>query len=354
MSTPRPAEAGRPTPGSMKVAVPLRLENRRHTAAALLALAAAAVLPQRLLAQPAPRLQRIGVLVLAASASISRFTDELRATLREMGYIEGRHVAYEVLSADGNVERLPELAAQLVTHKADLIIAGGGNETALAARRATQTIPIIMTSSIGAVEAGLVQSLARPGGNVTGLTVPRELGFKQLQVMQELVPSLSRVAVLVRSDSSVANYRGQIKALAQQLLQVMIDLVELRSPDDLGQALETLRVLKPKALIVTSDPLLYQLREPILAFCRAARLPDMYSVPDVVDAGGLIAYSLNLNEVNAITARFVDRVLKGAKPADLPVEQPTRLELVINLSTARSMGLKVPQSLLSRADRLIE
>ena len=327
---------------------------RRDTSAALLALAAATVLPRRLLAQPASRVQRIGVLVLASSASISRFSDELRATLRDMGYIEGRHVAYEVLSADGNAERLPELAAQLVAHKVDLIITGGGNVSVLAARKATQTIPIIMTFSLGAVEAGLVQSLARPGGNVTGLTVPPELGFKQLQVLQELVPSLSRVAVLVRHDPSAAATRERLKAMAMQLMQLTIDLVEVRSPADLGDALETLRALKPRALLVTSDPLLYQLRAPILAFCRAARLPDMYSASDIVEAGGLIAYSLNLDEINAITARFVDRVLKGAKPADLPVEQPTRFELVINLSTAKAMGLKVPQSLMSRADRLIE
>jgi putative ABC transport system substrate-binding protein len=327
--------------------------NRRDTVLALAALGAAAS-PLGIRAQTPGRMPRVGVLILASLPSVAAILDSFRASLRELGYIEGRSIAIEVLSADGNAERLPELAAQLVSRKVDIIVTGGGNVSTLAARKATSTIPIVMTSSIGAVESGLVQSLARPGGNITGLTVPQELGFKQLQLLQELVPSLSRVAVLVRHDIALAGAREQGKALALQFLQVTLEMVEVRSPEDLAHGLEAVRAARPNGMIVSPDPLIYQQRERILRFARAARIPDMYSAPDIVDDGGLIAYSPALQESLSGVARFVDRLLKGAKPADLPVEQPTKFELVINLKTAKALGIKVPQSLLLRADRVIE
>ncbi len=327
--------------------------NRRDTVLALLAIGAAARSPG-IRAQTPSRTPRVGLLLLASQSSVTAILDSLRSSLRELGYIEGRSIAIEVLSADGNAERLPELAAQLVARKVDIIVTGGGNVSTLAARKATSTIPIVMTSSFSAVESGLVQSLARPGGNVTGLTVPLDLGFKQIQLLQELVPSLSRVAILVRHDAAMAAAREQSKAFAQQFLQVTLELVEVRSPEDLARGLEAVRAAKPNGMIVSPDPLIYQQREQILRFTRAARIPDMYSAPDIVDSGGLIAYSPSLQDISSGVARFIDRLLKGAKPADLPVEQPTKFELVINLRTAKALGIKIPQSILIRADRVID
>lgn len=280
--------------------------------------------------------------------------EEFRSSLRALGYIDGRNISLEILSAEGNAERLPELTAQLVARKVDIIIVGGGNVSALAARKATSTIPIVMTASISAVESGLVLSLGHPGGNVTGLTVPQELGLKQIQLLREIVPSLSRIAILVRHDPSLVQARQQMKINAAQMLLMHLEIVEAHSPEDMTRALEAVRAAKPGAIIVSPDPLLYQQREQILSFTRAARIPDMYVAPDVVDSGGLIAFSPSGRDIYRGVARFVDRLLKGAKPADLPVEQPTTFELVINLKTARSLGLAIPQSVLLQADRVIQ
>lgn len=329
--------------------------NRRDTVHALPALAASVLglVAAPGLAQKQAQTPRVGILVLAALPSIAAIIDGMRSSLRDLGYVEGSSIHFDILSAEGNAERLPELAAQLVARKVDIIITGGGNVSALAAHKATSTIPIIMTSSTGPVEAGLVQSLARPGGNVTGFTVPLELGFKQLQLLQEVVPPMPRAVILLRHDPAQAAAREQAKVYAQMLLAVTLDLVEVRSPEDMTRALEAVRAAKPNAMVVSPDPLLYQQREQILRFTRAARIPDMYSYPDIVDDGGLMAYTGTAQEILAGIGRFVDRLLKGAKPADLPVEQLTRFDLVINMKTATSLGLKVPQSLLLRAERVI-
>ncbi|MGH8673253.1 MAG: ABC transporter substrate-binding protein [Burkholderiales bacterium] len=330
--------------------------NRRDTVIALSALTAAALysLPRSSLAQKPGRIPRVGILILASLPSVVTIIDGFRANLRDLGYVEGRSISIEVLSAEGNADRLPELAAQLVAGKVDLIVTGGGNVSTLAARKATATIPIVMTSSYSAVEAGLVQSLGRPGGNITGLTVPQELGLKQIQLLQEIIPSLSRVAVLVRHDPAMTQARERATASAQQMLLVTLQMFEARLPEDMLRALDAMRAAKPDALIVSPDPLLYQQREQILRFTRAAKIADMYSAPDIVDSGGLVAFSPSTQDIYRGVARYVDRLLKGAKPADLPVEQPTTFELVINLKTAKSLGLKIPQSVLLRADRVIE
>ena len=324
--------------------------TRRRTLLGLAALLAG--IPA--LAQKPRPIPRVGILILASLASVAPLIEGFRASLRKLGYVEGRNLAIEILSADGNAERLAELAAELVRRKVDIIITGGGNVSTMAARKATSTIPIVMMSSISAVESGLVQSLARPGGNVTGLTVPQDLGMKQIQLLRELIPPLSRVAILVRHDLFMATLREQAKATAQQLMLVTIDFFEVRSPEDLARALEAARAARPEAMIVAADPLLYQQRGQILRFTRAARIPDMYFAPDIVDDGGLVAYSPAPQDVYSGVARFVDRLLKGAKPAELPVEQPTRFELTINLKAAKSLGLAVPQSVLLRADRVVE
>jgi len=328
--------------------------NRREAALALPTLAAAAMLPGAARPQSTARPRRIGLLLLASQKSVASVLDGFRANLLELGYVDGRDISLEIHSAEGNAERLPGLAAQLVARKVDIIVTGGGNVSTLAARNATTSIPIVMTSSFNAVEAGLVQSLGRPGGNITGLTVPLELGFKQIQLLREILPSLSRVAVLVRHDPAMTQIREQAVAMTQQMMQIALQLFEARSPDDIPRTLESVRAAKPDALIVSPDPLVYQQREQILRFTRAVRIADMYSAPDIVDEGGLVAYSPSVRDIYRGVARFVDRLLKGAKPAELPVEQPTIYELAINRKTANALGLKIPQAILVRANRVVE
>ena len=280
--------------------------------------------------------------------------DGFRSSLRELGHVDGRNIHLEVLSAEGNADRLPELAAQHVARKVDIIVTGGGNASTIAARNVTRTIPIIMSISINAVESGLVQSLARPGGNVTGMTAPLDLGLKQIQLLKELIPGLSRLVVLVRFDQlTPAELQGATLAV-QALLGLTPQFIEVRTPADLPRALAAVRAARAEAMIVTGDPLMYQQREQIVAFARAAKIADMTPAPDMIDAGALLYYGPHLQELYRGVARFIDRILKGAKPADLPVEQPTLFELAINLGTARSLGLKVPQTILLRAERVVE
>ena len=324
--------------------------NRRDSVLALLVLGA----PRIALAQQARKIPRIGVLSLASPSSTTAGIEALRSSLRNLGYVEGRTIEVEYRSADGRVEHLPELAMQLVARSVDVILTDGGNVSALAARKATTTIPIVMSVSVNAVESGLIASLARPGGNITGLTVPRDLGAKQLELLRELVPSLSRVAVLIRPDSAAAARRAQGKAMVLELLQLTIEYVEVREPEDLAQGFAALRALRPNAMLVGPDTLFFHQRDQILEFARTARLPAMYPFGDFVDAGGLVSYSVSSKEVYRTAGHYIDRIQKGANPADLPVEEPREFELVINLKTAKALGLKIPPSILFRADRVIE
>jgi putative ABC transport system substrate-binding protein len=337
----------------------LILRRRRgmvvQMAALLVVLGILAVSPE-VEAQQAARTPRIGLLILtsASSGAGAAGIQALRSSLADLGYIEGRTITIEYRSAEGRAERLAELATELVARKVDLIVSGGGNVSALAARKATTTIPIVMSSSVDAVDVGLIDSLARPGGNVTGLTVPRELGAKQLELLRELVPSPSRVVIVNRSNAARRAQRAQAKAMALAYLQMTLAYVEVQEPEDLARAFVTAQATRPHAMIVAPDPLFFQERQRILDFARAARLPVMYPFRDFVDAGGLVSYSVSSVEVSRAAARYVDKILKGARPADLPVEQPTKFELVINLKTARALGLTIPPSLLLRADEVIE
>ncbi|HEV8584257.1 MAG TPA: ABC transporter substrate-binding protein [Methylomirabilota bacterium] len=322
--------------------------------AAALALVLAASLAAA--AQPSGKVPRVGVLYLVSptSSAGAPAVEAFRSSLRELGYVEGRTLIIEPRSAEGRADRLPALAADLVARKVDVIVTGGGNVSTLAARKATSTIPIVMSVSLGAVEAGLVQSLARPGGNVTGLSVPRELGAKQLELLRELVPGVSRVTAIVRPGLATAEQRAQGKAMVKEFLQVALEYVDVEEPEQLPAALAAARASRPGAVLVGPDPLFFQQRDQVLEFARTTRLPVMYPFRDFVDAGGLISYSLNAREAFRGAARYVDRILKGAKPADLPVEEPTKYELVINRKTAKALGLTIPQSLLLRADEIIE
>ena len=324
--------------------------DRRDAVLALFALGASRLA----LAQPARRIPRIGVLFLASTASTGANVEAFRAALRQLGYVEGRSVEIDLRSAEGRIERLPELAAQLVARKVDVIVTGGGNVSTQAARKATTTIPIVMSGAVNAVEAGLVGSLARPGGNVTGLSVPGDLAAKQMELLRELVPSLSRVAVLLRPDPAGAERRAKGKAMMQEFLRITVDFVEVAEPEDLAQALAAARALRPGALMVGPDPLFVSQRDEVLAFARAGRLPAIYPLRDFVDAGGLLSYSVSNAEIYSRMAGYVDKILKGAKPADLPVEEPREYELVINLKTAKALGLAIPQALLVRANEVIQ
>lgn len=328
--------------------------HRRESLLRLVALCATLGTTLGALAQPARKRPRIGVLFLASAASVGTNVEAFRAGLQEYGYVEGRTVDIEFRSAEGHAERLPALAKDLVARKVDVIIAGGGNVSTLAARKATSTIPIIMSGSFDAVAAGLVASLARPGGNVTGLNVPADLAGKQLELMRELLPGLAKVAVLTRADEAVAGRREQAKAMIKDLLQLDLDFVAVREAEDLAAALNGIRAAKPGALMVGPDPLYFQHAERLIEFARSARIPAIYPLRDFVEAGGLLSYSVSSQEFYRGIARYLDRILKGAKPADLPVEEPRAYELVINLKTAKTLGIAVPQTLLLRADRVIE
>ena len=324
--------------------------DRRKALLALAAIGAAGAA----LAQPARKPARVGILFLSSPASIASNIENLRASLRSLGYVEGRNIEFELRSADGRVERLPALAAQLAASKVDLVIAGGGNASTIAMARASSTIPIVMAGSIGAVEAGIIDSLARPGRNVTGFTVPSDLGAKQLELVRELVPSPSRVVIFTRADPAGAERRAKAKAMAQDFLQMTLEFVEVAEPEDLAPAMARARSLKPNALLFGPDPLIFHQKEQVLAFARTSRIVAIYPVRDFVDSGGLLSYSISPAAVSRTLASYVDRILKGAKPADLPVEEPREYELVFNMKTAKALGLTVPQSFLVRANEVIQ
>ena len=296
---------------------------------------------------------KVGLLVLASPATTTAAIETLKTSLRELGYVDGRTVTIEYRSAEGHAERLPALAADLVARKVDVIITGGGNISTSVAREATKTIPIVMGGSLAAVEFGFVASLARPGGNITGLTVPREVGSKQVELVRQLVPSLERVAILLRPHLATEEQRSQAKSNAQAFLSLGLDFIDVNEAGDLTRAFAAVRAARAQALLVAPDPIFFNERARVLDFARTARLPTVYPLRDFVEAGGLMSYSLSVADVYRSVARYVDRILKGAKPADLPVEQPTRYELVINLKTAKALGLTVPPGLLARADELI-
>lgn len=319
----------------------------------LLALAAIGV-SGRLGAQPARKVARVGVLFLASPASTSANINAMRSALQDLGYVDGRNIAFELRSADGRVERLPDLAAQLAALKVDVVVTGGGNISALAMAKASATIPIVMSTSFDAVQSGLIDSLARPGRNVTGLSAPTDFAIKQIELLRELIPPRSRVAILLRPNAHTVERRAQAKAIIQEFMQTTVDFIDIAEPEELAPALARVRSLKANAILVGPDPLFFQQREQVMAFARSARLPAIYPLRDFVEAGGLMSYSTKADEVYRSVARYIDKILKGAKPADLPVEEPREIELVINMKTAKALGLTIPQSVLLRATEVLQ
>jgi len=307
-------------------------------------------------AQQPKKVPRIGYLSPTDPATESARSEAIRLALRERGYIEGRNVATEYRYSEGKRDRLPELVAELVRRKVDIIVVAGGAPMIRAAKNATKTIPIVMMGrGTDPVEAGLVESLARPGGNVTGITnLTGELGGKRLELLKEAVPKLARVAVLY--DPTGPNSVREVKEVlpvAARALKLTIQPWEVRDAGEFDRVFAAMGKRRPDGLYVDASPLMTANQKRIVGFALKSRLPSVYDNKEAVEAGGLMYYGADVAESYRRVAYFVERILKGANPADLPVEQPTKFELVINLKTAKQIGLTIPPGVLARATKII-
>jgi len=303
--------------------------------------------------QPAGKVYCIGVLEPTSMALNAANLDAFRQGLRELGYVEGRNMRIEYRSADGRSERFPDLAAELVRLKVDVILTRG-TPAVMAAKNATGTIPVVMAASGDPVLSGVVSSLARPGGNVTGLSaVVVEVSGKRLELIREMAPGVSRVAALFNMSNPNDALQWKEIETAAPSLRVQLQLLDVRKPSDFAGAFDAAVKGRAGALVVGLDALTWANHRPIVDLAAKHRLPAIYGGREFVNAGGLIAYGVSYPHLYHRAANFVDKILKGAKPADLPVEQPSKFELVINLKTAKAFGLTIPQSLLQRADEVI-
>jgi putative ABC transport system substrate-binding protein len=307
-------------------------------------------------AQQPGKIARIGFLSLNMAGN-PRGTDSFRQGLREHGYVEGRNVVIEYRDAERKFERFPALAAELIALKVDVIVAPSV-VASQAAKQATKTIPIVFAGVADPVADGLVASLARPGGNVTGLSsLAPQLVAKRLELLKEAVPGVSRVAILWQPGSGMEGTdKKTLKdaEVAARALGVRLQVVEARGPAELQRAYADMTRERANALVVLGTPMFFTERERIAGLAIGNRLPAMFSTRQFVEVGGLMAYGASLDDLLRRTATYVDRLLKGAKPADLPVEQPTKFELVISLKTAKALGVTIPQALLLRADEVIQ
>jgi putative ABC transport system substrate-binding protein len=328
--------------------------NRRDSIAALAALAAlGAALPLARAQQPA-KVARIGLLSPFSPSQSAPWHQAFRLGLRDLGWVEGKNISIEYRYAEGRNDRLPELAADLVRIKVDVIVASV-NADALVAQKATRAIPIVMVSAGDPVATGLVESLARPGGNVTGLSqMTVEMVGKRLELLKEMVPKLSRVAVLWNPQGAAATLNWKEIQLPARQMGVQLHSLEVRSPDDFDKALEDATQVRAGALFIIADPVVVTNLKRIADLAVKSRLPSIFQLSGFADAGGLAAYGPDLADMFRRAATYVDKILNGAKPADLPIEQPTKFELVINLKTAKALRIEIPQSVRLRADRVIE
>jgi putative tryptophan/tyrosine transport system substrate-binding protein len=299
---------------------------------------------------------RIGFLSLTSPSDRPPLLDAFRQRLRELGWVEGQNIVIDYRYAEDRVDRLPDLAAELVRLKVDLIIASAGTQVATAAKNATETIPIVMIFVRDPVGTGLIASLARPGGNVTGVsgTAGLEMFAKQLDLLKETVPKLRRVAILSNPANAYHQLAIREVNVAARSLGVQLQLLEARGPNEFDGAFAAMAKERVGALLVLSDAIFGSHRTRLADLAARSRLPAAYGVRDSVEAGGLMSYGPSFLDSYRRAATYVDKILKGAKPADLPVEQPTKFELVINLKTAKALGLIIPQTLLLRADQVIE
>jgi len=310
--------------------------------------------PDATRAQPAGKVPRIGVL-LGASPESSHPIEGFRQGLRDLGYVDGQNIAIEYRWAEGRLDRAPELAAELIRLKVDLIFAPG-TAVAQAAKEAGPTIPIVIATAGNPVGDGLIASFARPGGNVTGLTMSPgpEIGGKYLELLKEAAPGVRRVAVLWNPLTAAHTVMLKETGAAARTLRLELHPVPARRPGEIDGAFAAISRVRANGLIVLPDPMFEALRGRIADLATKGRLPAMYGLEDHTEAGGLMSYAPSLPDLLRRAAGYVDSILKGAKPADLPVELPTKFELVINLKTAKALGLTVPRSLLLRADQVIE
>ncbi len=325
--------------------------NRRAFVTGLGAVLAAPLAAE---AQQTGTVYRIGYLTVPGRESAHGVADTFELALRDLGWINGKNVVLDYRFANNDMERLTSFAFELVRSRPDVIVAGA-NAAVLALKSETQTIPIVMFLAADPVSSGLVASFARPGGNVTGLTVTTgpELNGKQLQLLKSAFPKISRVAVVVNRASPA--YTGALReiGIATQALGLRQQIVEIRGPEEFEDAFATL-ARRADAIFVPADSMFYQYRVSLAQLAAKTRLPAMWGLREQAEAGGLMAYATDLHDLGRRAAIFVDKILKGAKPSDIPVEQPTKFELVINLKTAKALGLTIPPSLLLRADQVIE
>jgi len=306
-------------------------------------------------AQQPARIPRIGILITASASSHSARVEAFRQRLRELGYVEGKNIVIEYRSAEGKLDRLPALAAELVRLKVDVIVTATGGRDILAAKKATATIPIVFAGTGDPVGDGLVSSLARPGGNITGLSLMTpDLDGKRLELLKEVFPKVARVAFLwdvgsVRGNRPLTDMEAAAKALGLKLQSLPV-----RSLDDFESAFARAKRDGVQALITSPNTLIITQQRQVLDFAAKNRLPAMYPTSEFVEAGGLMSYAPNYADLWRRAATYVDNILKGAKPSDLPVEQPTKFELVINLKTAKQIGLTISPNVLARADKVLK
>ena len=305
-------------------------------------------------AQQTEKIRRIGFLAVNSPSADKHLDEAFRQSLRELGWVEGRNITIEYRSAEGKADRLPALAAELVNAKVDVIVSAGGTPGAQAAKKATGTIPIVFTSSGDPVATALVASLAHPGGNVTGLSrVGPDLSVKKVELLKEIMPKISRVAFVWNPDNAANALALKETEAAAGEVRWQVQSVEVRGPHEFEAAFSAMSKARAPAVIVQSDQSFRGKLSQLAQLAIKNRLPTMLPQSEYVEAGGLMSYGENLAERYRRAAVFVDKILKGAKPGDLPVEQPTKFELVINLKTAKQIGLTIPPNVLARADRVI-
>ena len=304
-------------------------------------------------AQQTANVPRIGYLSGSSLAALATRIEAFRQGLRDLGYVEGKNIVIEWRDANGNFDRLRELAAELVRLKVDAIISPGPAVTR-PLKEATSTIPIVMAQDTDPVGSGFVTSLARPGGNITGLAaLAPEMAGKQLELLKEILPRLSRVAVIGNSTNPGDAQALRETVLAAGSVEVYLRYLDVLDPNDVESVFRAAAKGRADAVLMLGNPILNARRKQIVDLAVKHKLPATYSRPEYIDAGGLIYYGTNYNDLFRRAATYVDRILKGAKPADLPIEQPTKFEFVINLKAAKQIGLTIPQKVLARADRVI-
>jgi len=305
-------------------------------------------------AQAPAKVPRVGYVFSRAPSEAHRLWDAARQGLRELGYVEGQNIALEVRWAEGRYERLPELVAEMVRFNVDVLVVAS-TPGALAVKNATRTIPVVMVAVSDPVGSGLVASLARPGSNFTGLGMLNpEISGKRSELLKESLPGISRVAVLTNPGNPSHDRFWKETQAAARTLGLQLQSIKVRAPENFDEAFQAAAAGRAEAMLAFDDPMLLSSRARFVALAAKHRLPTMYGLREFPDAGGLLSYGPNLLDQYRRTATYVDRILKGAKPADLAVEQPTKFDLVINLKTAKALGLTIPPSVLQRADQVIE